>query len=88
MEKYDKRIIDAYINGNDIENYSIEELENDKKFMMMIITLTNDKNFYNLCSEELKGNYEFVRFVIQKFNNDINFICKVADFYLNVVEDE
>ena len=22
MEKYDKRIIDAYINGNDIENYS------------------------------------------------------------------
>lgn len=88
MEKYDKRIIDAYINGNDTENYSIEELENDKKFMMMVITLTNDKNFYNLCSEELKGNYEFVRFVIQKFNIDINFICKVADFYLNVVEDE
>ena len=88
MEKYDKKIIDAYINGNDIENYSIEELENDKKFMMMVITLTNDKNFYNLCSKELKKDYEFVRFVIQKFNNDIDFICKVADLYLNAVEDE
>lgn len=88
MEKYNNKLISAYINGEDIEEYSIDDLENDKIFMMLVITRTNDKNFYDLCSDELKVNYEFVSFLIKKFENNISFICKVADYYLKNVDDE
>ena len=75
MKKYDKEIINSYINGTDIEGYSIDELE-------------NDKNFYNLCSDNIKKDYDFVKFIINKFKTDIDFICKVADYFLANVEDE
>ena len=56
--------------------------------MMLVITRTNDKNYYDLCSLELKINYEFVSFLIKKFENDISFICEVADYYLKNTDDE
>lgn len=87
MKKYDKRVIEAYINGNDLDDYSIEELENDKKFMMDVIKLTQDKRFYHLCSNLVKKDYEFVLFMIVCFKSDIPFICKVADFYLEDAKD-
>ena len=48
MKKYSKELIDKYIKGEDIKNHQIEELENDKDFMIQVIKETNDKNFYNL----------------------------------------
>ena len=51
MEKYSKKMINDYILGNDIKDYSIEELEDDKEFMMLVIGTTNDEKFYNLCSD-------------------------------------
>ena len=64
--KYSKEIVNSYINGTDIEGYSIDELENDKEFMMLVIQITNDKNFYNLCSQDVKKDYDFVKFMIDK----------------------
>lgn len=88
MEKYSKKMINDYILGNDIKDYSIEELEDDKEFMMLVIGTTNDEKFYNLCSDKLKKDYGFVRYLIAKFKSSINFICNVADYYLSDVEDE
>ena len=88
MEKYSKKMINDYILGNDIKDYSIEELEDDKEFMMLVIGTTNDEKFYNLCSERLKKDYSFVRYLIEKFKNNIDFICNVADYYLSDVENE
>lgn len=88
MEKYSKKMINDYILGNDIKEYSIEKLENDKEFMMLVIDATNDEKFYNSCSEKLKKDYSFVRYLIEKFKSHINFICNVADYYLSDVEDE
>lgn len=88
MKKYSRELINKYINGDDIDNYSIEELENDKEFMIQVIETTNDKNFYNLCSEKLKKDYSFVKYIIYKFRNNINFICNVADYYLNHSDNE
>ena len=88
MKKFNKKIIDDYINGNDIEDYTIDELENDQEFMMIVIGITNDKNFYNLCSDNLRKNYNFVKFIINKFKTDIDFICKVANYYLKNTDDE
>ena len=82
---YSRKLIWDYINGYYIEN--VDALENDYKFMMDVINITRDKNMYNLCSEEIKSNYEFVMFVIDLFKDDIDFICEIANQYINVVEE-
>ena len=43
---YSIKTVEAYIKGEDIEKYTIEELENDPTFMRMIVLATNDKNIY------------------------------------------
>ena len=88
MKKYNKEIINNYINGLKIKEYSIDELEDDKDFMIQVIEATNDKNFYKLCSENIKKDYSFVKYLITKFKNDISYICDVADFYIDNTEDE
>ena len=55
MKKYSKELIDKYIKGEDIKNHQIEELENDKDFMIQVIKETNDKNFYNLFEKYILG---------------------------------
>ncbi|MEG1008764.1 MAG: hypothetical protein RSF67_02915, partial [Clostridia bacterium] len=87
MKKYNKDLINRYINGEDINNYLIEELENDKDFMMQVIRFSNDKRIYHLCSERVKHDYEMVKFMISTFKNDLDFILEVADEYLNNTDD-
>lgn len=82
MKKYNKKLILDYVYGNEIVGYDIDELENDHQFMIEVINYTNDKNMYNLCSEKVKNNYEFIKYMINKFKNDLDFICYVADGYL------
>ena len=72
----------------DIKEYTIEELENDSKFMLMVAFTTNDKNIYNLCSENVKLDYEFVKMMIKRFKNDLNFVCQVANYYLENSSNE
>lgn len=89
MKKYSKQLIFDYINGNDIENFTIEELENDYIFMMEAIKYSKDKKLYNLCSLEVKNNYEFIKFMILTFKEDETFIIKLAKEYLeNTTEDD
>jgi len=76
-----KRLIYDYVNGNYIED--ISKLRNDYMFMMDVINYTNDRHIYYLCSDEVKCNYEFVKFLINKFKNKKQFICYVVDKYLN-----
>ena len=81
--KYDKKLILDYVSGNDIEDYDIDELENDYEFMMEVIEYTKDKNMYSLCSDEVKNNYMFVKFLIETFHEDIEFVVEVTNEYLN-----
>lgn len=87
MKKYSKELIDKYIKGEDIKNHQIEELENDKDFMIQVIKETNDKNFYNLCSEKVKEDYEMVKFLVLNYNNDLDFITSIADENLKEMGD-
>lgn len=79
------KILD-YINGEDIEN--IEELENNYKFMMEVIKLTRDKNMFNICSDEVKLNYEFIKFMVETFKKDVEFIDKIATEYIDTIGSE
>ena len=69
-------VLQAYINGEDTPGYNIDDLENNPQFMMAAINLANDVNFYRLCSDNVKTNYEFVKFLIKKLSEISN-----GDFY-------
>ncbi len=83
MEKHNKQLVIDYINGNDIEDYNLNELENDKLFMTKVIDYSNDEKMYNFCSDDLKKDYEFIKYIILKFRNNIKFITEVADYFLD-----
>lgn len=85
--KYDINLIKDYVLGNDI-NCDINELEDDYNFMIDVINYTNDKKMYNFCTDKVKNNYDFVKYIIIKFKFDIKFICTVADNYLENEKDE
>ena len=63
-------------------------MKNDKNFMMEAIAYTKDKNMYDLCSDELKKDYEFVRFMITTFSSDRNFIEQLAEDYIEDLDEE
>lgn len=79
---YDDKLVEDYVQGNDIDKYDVEELENDSQFMMQVIDKTNDKKMYEFCSSKVKDDYEFIKFMIYKFQNDKDFIVMLADDYL------
>lgn len=67
-----------YIKNNEIDIDIKEQLQDDYKFMMKVIDITNDKNYYNLCSSRVKNNYEFVIFLMNKFSDDKSFVDEVS----------
>ena len=83
MKKIDISLIRKYVNGEDLGEYSIEQLENDKDFMMGVISYTNDTKMYSSCSELVKQDYEFVKYLVLKFKDNSEFITAVADNYLD-----
>ena len=85
MTKYNKKLVFMYINGLEINDCLLQKLENTPGFMKEVITKTNDKKMYFLCSDNLKKNCSFVKFLILKYRDDKKFICKVADYYLKNV---
>lgn len=87
MKKYNKQVLLNYINGLDTMGYELEDLENDKEFMMEAILYTKDKNLYELCSNELKKDYEFIRFMITTFSSDKKFINDIAEEYIKDIDE-
>ena len=77
-----------YIKGNKLEN--MDELHDDYKFMMKVIDITNDKKYYNLCSDRVKHNYNFVRFLMDKFSFDKSFIGVITYLYFqnNLIDEK
>ena len=63
-------------------------MENAKNFIMGIINYTNDSNIYNSCSDELKKDYDFVKYLVLKFKDNTDFITMVADYYLDNTDTE
>lgn len=85
---YSKKMIFDYVNGNDLDGYNIEDLENDVDFMMQVIDYTGDKNIIRLCGDDVLNNYVFVKYIVKKFSNDKDFIVSFANDYLDKNEDE
>ena len=89
-KKYDEKLIKAYITGDDIIDFDIDELENDVYFMMQVIDYSDDIKMYSFCGEELKKDYKFVSYLVDKYNsnvkkykNDIKIIISAAESFLD-----
>lgn len=88
MGVYTNKLIFDYVNGNDIYGVNVEDLENNSNFMMDVIKYTKDKRMYELCSDNVKNNYEFVKFMIDTFKNDVDFVASLTLNYLNNTNEE
>jgi hypothetical protein len=85
---YDFKLINDYINGEEIEDDKLEELENNPEFMKAVFNVSNDPKIYSMCSKTLKNDYDFVMFLIDKFKDNHTFVDDVASNYLNSNPDE
>ena len=72
-------LIQNYINGESIDPYDLDYLENNKKFMLKVLKTTKDENMYYFCSEELKEDYIFIKEVINIFKDDLAFVTKIGE---------
>lgn len=88
MKKYNIETVYNYINGEDITDFTLEELESNTNFMIDIINVSNDKNFYDFAEESVKTDYRFVKFIINKFKEDENLITVAADTYIESQDNE
>lgn len=82
MERYNAQMVNDFINGWCASGYNLLELANDYDFMVSVFEQTNDKTMYYLCSLRLKRNYHFVKYLVNKFSDDLEFVQRVANFYL------
>lgn len=77
---YDEDLFN-YIRNNK-KYYNKEQLESNSSFMMKVIEITNNKKYYNNCSYYVRTDPFFVKYLINKFHDDIEFIKEVVNYYL------
>ena len=86
MEKYSNFLVNNYLMGEEIDN--VDELENDPVFMKKAINMSGDYRLYNLCSDNVKKDYDFVKFYVLKFSYKFEYIKQAADYFFEHNEDE
>lgn len=67
---------------NFINNKKIPQNINDYNFYMDAINITGDKDLYYKCPIIVQNNYIFVLYLIEKFQDNKNFINEVTQNYL------
>lgn len=81
-------LIDDYINGKEIDSNLLEQLEDNKLFMEHVIDKSNDYKMYYYASDKVKSDAGFVKFLMKRFTNKIDFLCEITDFYFDNRDDD
>ena len=68
MEIIDKELLKKYINGEEFEESLLDSLENNIEFMKAVVEATNDSNIYNVCSNNVRNDANFLVYMINKFD--------------------
>lgn len=79
---YTKKMVFDYLSGAEIADDLLEKLENDEKFMIEVINHSQDKKLYKYCSDKVKQSPDFVLFLIDTFDSDIDFIIEAVEYCL------
>ncbi len=80
--KYPKKLVQDYLSGVEINDYDIDELEDNPEFMEQAIIMAHDYKLYDLCGEVAKRDYHLVKTLMATFADNAEFITKVATYYL------
>ena len=83
MEIIDKELLKKYINGEEFEESLLDSLENNIEFMKAVVEATNDSNIYNVCSNYVRNDANFLMYMINKFDYDTDFVTKILIDFLN-----
>lgn len=88
MSPYNLNAVYDYIWGKDLDDDMVDSLENNPYFMIQVMEKSKDKNVYNLCSDTVKRNYDFVKKAVELFGDDLDFVSEVAENYLSSLSQE
>lgn len=77
-----KKLILDYVNGDDT-SVDVDILENDLDFMIAAIDYSSDVNLYKLCGDDIKYDYEMIKFLIKRFHDNHEFIIETTLDYLD-----
>ena len=82
-------LVEDYVSGKINEPIKLKNLYNNITFMELLLLNTRDSKYYNLCSEELKNNIDFVIFLSKLFDDDLNLVFSMINHYVyNVGESD
>lgn len=88
MIRINKALKNKYINGEDLGNINIDELEDNREFMLEVIKQTHDPKMILLCSDKLQSDYLFAEGIMHIFKDNMDFIYKyLKDFLANTSDD-
>lgn len=79
----DKEMIDRFINNKVNDEKVLKDLTDNASFMKEVIKTTKDKRFYSLSSERLKTDFDFVLFIAETFDEELNFAFDALNYYVN-----
>ena len=83
--KISKELVFNYINGSDIPDYDIKDLENNRDFMIEVLKCTKDSKMYLFCSNNLKKDPQFIKSIINIFKNEKEFLDEIVKEYLSTL---
>lgn len=87
MKKFPKSLVLNYIRGENLGYYDALDLENQKEFMQEVLSITKDYHMFYLCSDKLKNCHEFIKFTINLFKDEKDFIVEIAKKYLSLTNN-
>lgn len=87
MKFYSYDLIEKFINGEDLGEYSREQLSDNEDFMQAVFKNKNDYKLYCCCSSRLQQDLKFIEKVINE-SHDRNFILNMARCFLTASSNE
>lgn len=87
MKKFDDSLIEKFIKGETIDDYSQEELSNSVDFMISVFEYKNNTAWYSLCSDSVKCDYDFNKYLINTFLKEQQFLEHVIRYIYKNMKD-
>lgn len=82
-----EELLEDYLDGKISNSSTLNELYNDSSFMKLLILKTRNPNYYNLCSDNLKRDIDFVLFLTRIFEDDLNLLFSMIYGYTRYCDE-
>lgn len=80
--KINENLIEDYLDGKIVNDNTLKDLYDNFEFMKLLLFRTRDSKYYNLCSNRLKTNIDFVLYLTNIFDNNLDLLFSMINFYV------